>query len=59
MTWNSVNDFIGMGGYALYVWGSYGAGFLLLTAEILAVCRRRRAAFANLRQMHALEKRES
>jgi heme exporter protein D len=25
MIWNSVADFFAMGGYGLYVWGSFGA----------------------------------
>ncbi|MCF8148837.1 MAG: heme exporter protein CcmD, partial [Sulfuritalea sp.] len=32
MTWNSFSEFVVMGGYAQYVWGSFGAcalGFLL------------------------------
>ncbi|MEY3514441.1 MAG: hypothetical protein RL420_1464 [Pseudomonadota bacterium] len=32
MTWNSFSEFLAMGGYAQYVWGSFGAcalGFLL------------------------------
>ena len=34
-----------MGGYALYVWGSYGVTFVLLGAEVLMlVSRKRRAA---------------
>ncbi|MGQ0709662.1 MAG: heme exporter protein CcmD [Rhodoferax sp.] len=32
MQWNSVQDFFHMGGYALYVWGSFG-----LTAAVVAV----------------------
>jgi len=24
MVWNSASDFFAMGGYGLYVWGSYG-----------------------------------
>ena len=44
MHWNSFSDFIHMGGYGLYVWGSYAmvlAGMLLETA--LATGRHRRA----------------
>jgi heme exporter protein D len=31
-----------MGGYALYVWGSYGVTFALLGAEVLLLVSRRR-----------------
>ena len=31
-----------MGGYGLYVWGSYGVTFLLLGAEVLLLLKRKR-----------------
>ena len=31
-----------MGGYAFYVWGSYGVTFLLLGAEVLMLLKRKR-----------------
>jgi heme exporter protein CcmD len=31
-----------MGGYALYVWGSYGVTFVLLGAEVLMLINRKR-----------------
>ena len=40
MHWNSVGDFFAMGGYALYVWGSFGACALLMVAEPLLARRR-------------------
>jgi len=33
MQWHSVGEFFAMGGYALYVWGSFGACALLMFAE--------------------------
>jgi heme exporter protein D len=33
MQWNSIGEFFAMGGYALYVWGSFGACALLMIAE--------------------------
>jgi len=50
MIWNSWNDFWAMGGYAFYVWGSYAATFALITAEIIFLRLRRRAALAAGRQ---------
>ena len=44
MAWNSVADFVHMGGYSLYVWGSYGAALLLMTLEPCLAARRRRLA---------------
>ncbi|MDX6404236.1 MAG: hypothetical protein QOH70_1691 [Blastocatellia bacterium] len=34
--------FFWMGGYAVYVWGSYGVTFLLLGTEVLMLLKRRR-----------------
>ena len=47
MKWNSLSDFISMGGYGLYVWGSYGLAFALMMIEPwLAARRHRRAVLA-------------
>jgi heme exporter protein D len=44
MHWNSFSEFIDMGGYGLYVWGSYGVTLVLMLAEPwLAKQRQRRA----------------
>ncbi|MBI5793423.1 MAG: heme exporter protein CcmD [Rhodocyclales bacterium] len=40
MQWNSVGEFFAMGGYGLYVWGSFGACALLMVAEPLLARRR-------------------
>ena len=48
MTWGSLNDFLAMGGYALYVWGSYGMTALLVVAEIMTLRSRRRRAMDEL-----------
>jgi heme exporter protein D len=37
-----MTEFFAMGGYAWYVWGSYGVTFLLLGAEIFLLLRRSR-----------------
>ena len=34
MQWNSVSDFFAMGGYALYVWGSFGVTAAAMMVEI-------------------------
>ena len=44
MNWNSAADFFAMGGYGLYVWGSYAAALVLMTAEPLLARRRLRGA---------------
>lgn len=37
MIWNSASEFFAMGGYALYVWWSFGICALVLVLEPLAV----------------------
>ncbi|MDD5241926.1 MAG: heme exporter protein CcmD [Sulfuricella sp.] len=34
MNWNSWQEFLHMGGYALYVWGSFGVTAVLIAGEI-------------------------
>lgn len=48
MQWHSVSEFIHMGGYGLYVWGSFGATALVVAAEIWQVNARRKAIFRSL-----------
>ena len=43
MHWSRISEFLRMGGYGFYVWGSYGAAFLLLGAEVVAVLKRKQA----------------
>jgi heme exporter protein D len=35
-----MSEFLAMGGYALYVWGSYGVTFAVLLIEILLLRKR-------------------
>lgn len=42
MQWGSVSEFFAMGGYALYVWGSYLVTGVMLAAEIWLLVRRGR-----------------
>ena len=53
MNWGSSEAFFAMGGYALYVWGSYGVTFLLIVAEILSLTLRKRGILAGLRSQGA------
>ncbi|MDO9316400.1 MAG: heme exporter protein CcmD [Burkholderiaceae bacterium] len=43
MIWNNWAEFVAMGGYGLYVWGSFGVTAAVIAAEIWAVAARRRA----------------
>jgi heme exporter protein D len=40
MTWGSWSEFFAMGGYAWYVWGSYGVTFALLGLEVILLMQR-------------------
>ena len=42
MNWGSASEFFAMGGYALYVWGSYGVTLVALALEVFLVVRRGR-----------------
>ena len=42
MNWTSASDFFAMGGYALYVWGSFGMCFFAVALELLILRRHRR-----------------
>jgi heme exporter protein D len=37
-----MKDFLAMGGYALYVWGSYAVTFALLALELVLLLKRKR-----------------
>lgn len=49
MSWGNVDNFLAMGGYGLYVWGSYGVTLVLIVAEILLLARRKRNAVGRIR----------
>ena len=49
MNWGSASEFLAMGGYALYVWGSFGVTAGLIAMEILLLQGRRRDALEQLR----------
>ena len=42
MQWGSVSEFFAMGGYGLYVWGSYLVTAAVIAAEIAVLVRRGR-----------------
>ena len=41
-----MSEFFAMGGYAWYVWGSYGVTFVLLALEVVLLRKRSREAKA-------------
>jgi heme exporter protein D len=48
--WNSPAEFFAMGGYALYVWSSFGACALVLLFEPLAIRARHRVIVRRLQR---------
>lgn len=54
-----MSDFLAMGGYAPYVWGSYGVMAGLLVVEMAQLRFRRRTLLGWLRQMARLAKQEA
>lgn len=54
MHWSSLGEFLAMGGYAVYVWGSLLMTAFLLGSEQLLLARRR----AILAGPHPAERRE-
>jgi heme exporter protein D len=53
MHWHSVGDFLEMGGYAVYVWGSFGACALAMAADALLARQRHARIAAALRRQRA------
>lgn len=48
MNWGSIAEFVAMGGYGLYVWGSFGVTALVVVIELLLAAKRGRDARARL-----------
>ncbi len=58
MNWSSFADFADMGGYALYVWGSYFMAAAALGWEALMLVQRRHRAIEDLREQVRLHRSE-
>ena len=43
MNWGSASEFFAMGGYGLFVWGSFAICGLAIVVELIALSARRRA----------------
>ena len=48
--WNSPSEFFAMGGYALYVWSSFGVCALVLLLEPLVIRARNKTVICRLHQ---------
>jgi heme exporter protein D len=57
--WNSFSDFIAMGGYGFYVWGSFGATALVMAIEPIVVSRNRKTTIARLKRQLRAETRNT
>ena len=53
--WSSFDDFLAMGGYGLYVWGSLGVCAVVCIVEPLALVLKRRALIAEAAELDALD----
>ena len=49
MNWGSPENFLAMGGYGFYVWGSYLVTFGLLVVELILLGQRKRRLLSQLR----------
>lgn len=54
MNWESWEAFWAMGGYGLYVWGSYGMTVLCVIGEIWLFRRHRQSSLATLKRLARL-----
>jgi heme exporter protein D len=57
MNLNSLEDFVHMGGYGLYVWGAYTVTLAVMLVEALAVRKRSRQALETARAESASQVR--
>jgi len=59
MNWGSASAFFEMGGYGLYVWGSYGVTALLMLVEPWLVHRRLRRSLRDAARIESGNEAES
>ena len=59
MQWGSLDNFLAMGGYGFYVWGSYVVCAAVIVAEVWALRHRRRAALAEVRRATPVARRSA
>lgn len=55
MTWGSPSEFFAMGGYGLYVWGSFGVCALIMAVEPILVRKRQSDILRTLRRERIAE----
>ncbi len=52
MNWESWSEFFSMGGYGVYVWGSYCVTIICIVGEIILISKRRRTLQKHLGLIH-------
>lgn len=57
MAFNSINDFLAMGGYGFYVWLSYGLTFLALFSIVISSIMKKNKIFKNVEKRLLREQR--
>ena len=53
-----MSEFFSQGGYALYVWGSYGMAVVLMLAEVVQLRAKRRTIIARISRILRLHSQE-
>ncbi|RIX44217.1 MAG: heme exporter protein CcmD [Rhodocyclales bacterium GT-UBC] len=59
MYWNSLSDFLAMGGYGFYVWGSFGVTVLIMALEPIMAARTQKLTIARLKRQLRAENRNT
>jgi len=59
VNWGSLENFLHMGGYGAFVWGSYAVTAALLVAEVAWLRARRRTILQRLGQIQRFTRHES
>lgn len=59
MQWNSVSEFFAMGGYAFYVWSSFGLTAAVVVGEVLLLRAQRKNILRDLRSELLSERNSS
>jgi len=55
--WKSFSDFLAMGGYGFYVWGSFGLTALIMLIEPIVAVRNQNTLIARLKRQLRAEAR--
>ena len=55
--WKSFSDFLAMGGYGFYVWGSFGVTALIMLIEPIVAIRNQKTLIARLKRQLRAEAR--